>query len=191
MSTLQEIAKKHRCFKMERWGYANVYPRYLEELRGETFPMFEIGVADGKSLRMWREYLPHAEMAAVDIDPACAAHGPGVHIQDVLGPGFPEFARSLPRPRVVIDDGGHIPDQQRRAWDVLWPLLEPGGLYVVEDFHIWNEGGFMYHVAGLAVEVLQTTRRKVKQVPRVIYDFPPLSVAFVHAYPGIAVIGKL
>ena len=44
---------------------------------------------------------------------------------------------------VVIDDGSHISDQTIAAFQVLFPVLKPGGIYVVEDIQTsywpgWN-----------------------------------------------------
>jgi hypothetical protein len=36
---------------------------------------------------------------------------------------------------LVIDDGSHMPEETKSSFETLYPLLRPGGLYVIED---WN-----------------------------------------------------
>ena len=42
---------------------------------------------------------------------------------------------TLPPLDIVIDDGGHTPDQQRVTLEELLPHIRPGGVYVCEDIH--------------------------------------------------------
>lgn len=45
---------------------------------------------------------------------------------------------------VVVDDGGHRPEQQKTSFIHLFPHVKPGGLYFLEDIHTaWmdNFGG--------------------------------------------------
>jgi hypothetical protein len=34
---------------------------------------------------------------------------------------------------IVIDDGSHIASHQRKSFETLFPLLDPEGIYIVED----------------------------------------------------------
>jgi hypothetical protein len=58
---------------------------------------------------------------------------------------------------VVLDDGSHIATHQRASFDVLFPLLAEGGLYMIEDVHTayWPgfEGGLRKR--GTAIEFLK------------------------------------
>ena len=45
---------------------------------------------------------------------------------------------------VVIDDGSHISQHVIKSFEILYPMLNPGGLYFIEDLHTsyWpNYGG--------------------------------------------------
>lgn len=46
---------------------------------------------------------------------------------------------------VVVDDASHLVDPTRASFDVLFPLLRPGGRYVVEDWS-WAHIGFGSHL---------------------------------------------
>ena len=39
-------------------------------------------------------------------------------------------------PQVIIDDGGHTNSQIGHSFDVLWPLVRNGGVYVIEDLQV-------------------------------------------------------
>ena len=58
---------------------------------------------------------------------------------------------------IVLDDGSHVASHQRASYEVLFPLLEDGGLYVIEDLHTsyWPdyEGGLKR--AGTGIEFLK------------------------------------
>jgi hypothetical protein len=46
---------------------------------------------------------------------------------------------------IILDDGGHMPNQQKNSFEALFPLLHPNGVYIVEDIQTsyWKsfEGG--------------------------------------------------
>jgi hypothetical protein len=53
---------------------------------------------------------------------------------------------------IIIDDGLHHPDAQRRTFAVLRPYLTARGVYVIEDFH--GSSGSDYASFGDSVTVL-------------------------------------
>ncbi len=48
--------------------YTEVYEPLLFPWKNDPIAIFEIGVADGGSLKMWQEYFPKATIVAVDIE---------------------------------------------------------------------------------------------------------------------------
>jgi hypothetical protein len=61
-------------------------------------------------------------------------------------------------PDIIIDDGSHVASHQKISFETLFPLLAPGGIYVIEDMHTayWRgewEGG--YRRRGTAVELIK------------------------------------
>ena len=120
--------------KVEPHGYFTAYLRIAAEL-GPSARVCELGVLDGESLRMWQALYPLGEITGVDINPDCpwppgtvkvvAAHDdPG--LAAVLGGMFD----------LIVDDGCHVGDVVRRSFALLWPLVRPGGFYVVEDWAV-------------------------------------------------------
>jgi hypothetical protein len=105
----------------------------------------EIGVYSGGSLDIWRNYFgPKAIIYGVDIAPDCRTYendGIKIFIGDQADRSFwREFRRGVPTLDIVIDDGGHQPEQQIASLEELLPFLRPGGVYFCEDVHgMYNE----------------------------------------------------
>ena len=51
--------------------YLDIYHRYMSSKRLEVKTFIEIGVKNGASLRMWKDYFPNATIYGIDIDPRC------------------------------------------------------------------------------------------------------------------------
>lgn len=109
--------------------------------------MLEIGVSKGGSLALWRKFLgPEALIFGIDIDPACAALDGEFARVRIGSQDDPQFLRNVVTEMggidVVLDDGSHIASHQRASFDVLYPLLSEGGLYIIEDMHTAYWPGF-------------------------------------------------
>jgi len=105
---------------------------YEEVIRGfQPKRMLEIGVQSGRSLQMWSEKLPEAEIVGLDIYDATEGVG---RAKVVIGSqGDESVLKDLGKFDFIIDDGSHFCSHQISTYNVLWKQLNPGGLYVVED----------------------------------------------------------
>lgn len=127
--------------QIHKWHhYFDIYHRHFSRFRGQPFTMIEIGVFNGGSLRMWRNYFgPQATIVGVDINPECKQFSePGIDI--VIGDQADRgFLRSLyeryPKFAILLDDGGHRMNQQIATFEELYPQLRPDGIYLCEDIH--------------------------------------------------------
>ena len=126
---------------VHRWRhYFDIYHRHLSRFRGETITMIEIGIFNGGSLKMWKEYFgPMATIVGVDINPGCKKYEePGIEvvIGDQADPKFlRELSKRYPKFAVVIDDGGHRMEQQITTLEELYVPLRDDGVYLCEDTH--------------------------------------------------------
>lgn len=112
------------------------YTRWYEKLLptpDKNISLLEIGVSDGKSLRMWREYYPNASIEGVDIDISLCQPIKGVLLleADQKHLSFGELVKF----DVVIDDGSHRWEDQIASFKSIWAHVNPGGVYVIEDLH--------------------------------------------------------
>jgi hypothetical protein len=125
-------------------GYAPEY-RQIAATLGPAARVCEIGVLRGGSLRMWQDLFPRGIVAGVDIDPL-ANWPPGtariLAAQD--DPALPAMLTVFaPAWDLIVDDASHQGYLTKAAFGLLWPLVAPGGFYVIEDWFIglpsWND----------------------------------------------------
>jgi hypothetical protein len=148
------------------------YDHHLSEARESSITLVEIGVLDGNSLRMWRDYFPRGNINGVDISPAAARHEDKRHrIRVFIGSqGDADFLEKMideiGRPDVVIDDGSHRAQHQITSLLTLWPLVKPGGWYIVEDIHTsyLPEYGMGWRRFGTTVELLKGVADDVNDI---------------------------
>ena len=103
--------------------------------------MLEIGLQNGGSLETWGRCFQHAQaILGCDIDGKCRALSyADSRIQVIVGnansdPTFRQLAALGPFD-VLIDDGSHLSEDILIGFLNYFPLLRPGGTYVVEDTH--------------------------------------------------------
>lgn len=160
----EEIFFAHHGRPANKWvHYLPFYDRALAPYRGRPIRMLEIGVMHGGSLELWRKYFgPEATIFGIDINPECAGRVDAPNQVRIGSQADPEFLRATVAEMggldFVLDDGSHIASHQRVSFEALWPLLAPGGLYVIEDMHTayWEqwEGGLRR--SGTAVELVKS-----------------------------------
>jgi len=173
--------------------YFEIYHRHLSGFVGSSPKLMEIGVFSGGSLGMWREYFGEGcRIIGVDLERACEAYaGPGVEIRigDQEDRSFWRgLAQDLNGLDVVIDDGGHTPEQQLVTLEEVLPALNPGGVYICEDIH-GATNRFASYVYGIAAE-LNTMRPTSSEELDSGIDGITRHVHSVHCYPYLVVVEK-
>ena len=137
-------AKSSGSDKFHQHGYHRFYPHHLDRFRHRDGSLVEIGVDEGKSLGLWRHYLPNAFLHGIDI----GVEGEGdrflIHRCDQGDPGqLRVVAERIGAAFAIIDDGSHIPEHQLLTFDLFFgTVLEPGGVYILEDIEVscWRRG---------------------------------------------------
>jgi Methyltransferase domain len=118
--------------------YLRHYERVFSDLREEEFNFIEIGVFRGASARTWERFFSRASIVGVDIDPTCRRFATDRVRIEIGSQNDPEFLNHLATrypPRVVIDDGSHQSYDIIFTFERLFPALQPGGIYIIEDLH--------------------------------------------------------
>lgn len=144
--SLAEIYKRHCVVgpdvghgdKGGTHSYIDVYEGILAPYRNrEKCNFMEIGLAMGLSLSMWREYMPSCTLFGVDLsicfDPTPHTMSGTILIAtDATKADFP--VKLMPYQfDVVIDDASHMFHDQVRTFNLMRPLMNPGGVYIIED----------------------------------------------------------
>ncbi len=149
--------------------YFEIYHRCFERYRRRPELKFlEIGVLNGGSTHMWRDYFSKdAHIIGMDIDPACREmekDGFEIWIGDQANREFwAGFKQKHTTLDIVLDDGGHTMEQQLTTFQELFPILSDGGLYMCEDTHtsyvtsfrggLKREGTFLEYVKNMIDEL--------------------------------------
>jgi len=134
----------------DKWeSYLEYYDGLFRGLRDLPISMLEIGVQNGGSLETWANYFVNAKnIVGCDIDEKCKnlAFEDG-RINVVVGNANSEETNSKIRGLsnafdIIIDDGSHISHDVLNSFFIYFPLLAPGGIYIVEDAHTLYQSSF-------------------------------------------------
>ena len=118
------------------WDYLRHYESLFHEFKHADFNFIEIGVMGGSSISVWLEYFSRATIVGVDIQPDCAVFSRGRAIVEIGSQDDADFLYSVADrypPHIVIDDGSHFAAHIIKSFEILFPRVAPGGLYIVED----------------------------------------------------------
>ena len=135
MNVLEELGVRYGTDKAGH-GYLPFYDSIFGEIRHSRVSLLEIGVLRGASLRMWRDYFPNGSIYGIDKEECYAVDEK--RIKCFVGrQGSRRFLREVVEQvaslDIVIDDGSHRGKDSLVSFIELWPHIQPGGWYVVED----------------------------------------------------------
>lgn len=146
--SLDELAQKYGTDKSSLGhGYTKQYVKYLEHLRDEPLTVLELGWgghedpdSGGASAQMWRDYFKNGTIVCIDLEEKVITDA---HSEIDFRQGSqsdPEFIQSLANEfgqfDLIVDDASHLSSLTIKSWELLYPHLRSGGLYVVEDTHM-------------------------------------------------------
>ena len=128
--------------------YLPVYERHFGKFVNQSIILWEIGVAAGGSLQMWKRYFgPFAQIIGIDINPDCLAHCEDqieIYIGDQSDTVFLQsIIDKHGTPDIIIDDGSHIMDHVCTTFNFVYDKVSKNGVYLVEDMHTayWSDFG--------------------------------------------------
>lgn len=118
--------------------YFDLYWKYFRnKINEKNLKILEIGVRSGGSLLCWKTVFPQAEIHGFDVNPDCKSHeefGFNIHIGDQSDKKrWEEFNKNVKGLDIIIDDGSHIYSDIVTTFDMLFPKMNPGGVYFIED----------------------------------------------------------
>ena len=143
MSTIHNLGKKFRTDKIDsnhtykNMSYCDIYERYFDKIRYKVKKFVEIGIKDGCSLRMWKEYFPNATIYGIDIDPRCKKFEED-RIKCYIGDQNCEtfllkMKGIIGKYDILLDDGSHITEHQIKSFNILYENCKENGFYIIED----------------------------------------------------------
>lgn len=151
--TLAQLYELHQGKVSDKWtSYLDEYDQAFAKYRNSPVRILEVGIQNGGSLEIWAKYFPDArQIIGCDINPKCAEleyedRKISVIVGDINTDNVErEIRKHTPEFDIIIDDGSHHSGDIVKTFARYYPLLEDGGLYIVEDLHCsyWQkwEGG--------------------------------------------------
>lgn len=161
---LQDIGTRAGTDKALLHKYLDFYQRNLPD-RDFNGRLLEIGVYEGASLVMWRNYYPKAEIVGIDVVPKDHLDIPGVTILQIDATDI-EALKELGSFDIIIDDGSHFTrDQQISFYWLYYNQLNKGGRYVLEDLHTSLMPAYV-NTKYTTLEMLKRLKLKAKHYQR-------------------------
>jgi len=143
--------------------YFDIYERHFNAFINKNVKVLEIGVWQGGSLKMWKEYFgKEAQIIGVDTNPKCKMleeEQIKIYIGDQANIDFLDNIIKEEGPfDIIIDDGGHFPYQQITSFNKLFFNLKDGGIYLCEDLHTnyWKEYNGGYKKPNTFIELVKS-----------------------------------
>ena len=120
--------------------YFKIYDELFSDYRDKDIIFVEIGVLNGGSLFMWRDFFgSKARIIGIDLNPNAKKwekFGFEIFIGSQSNENFwNKFKKEVGPIDIVIDDGGHTYEQQIITTEALVDSIKDGGLIVIEDTH--------------------------------------------------------
>ena len=123
--------------------YLEVYDPMFSEYLDRDINLLELGILQGGSLLLWKDYFPKAQIFGVDLNaPEQLNSEDRIKVFSGMQQDknfLTSVANNVPGGfDIVIDDASHIGDLTRTSfWHLFENHLKPGGVYVIED---WGTG---------------------------------------------------
>jgi len=131
-------------YNIEKTSYLEKYDPIFEPYVQKKITLLELGVLQGGSLLLWRDYFPFGTIVGIDIKlPDGFDPGERVHIFEgnQADPQFLSQVAKKVAPEgfdIIIDDASHLGELTKTAfWHLFDNHLKPNGLYAIED---WGTG---------------------------------------------------
>lgn len=136
MNILEELGKKYGTDKIGKHNYLPVYYEMFKDRRETVKNVLEIGVGEGKGLRMWKDFFTNARIYGADNEVERLFNEERIQVylidqslaKDVMEMSYWSYKMDL-----VIDDGSHDPMDQMFTCFGLMPFLKKDVVYVIED----------------------------------------------------------
>ena len=164
--------------------FHNYLDFYQEQLPDRNFAgrLLEIGVMDGLSMKMWREYYPNAEIVGIDIKDMDHMHNSDWQVPDSVklircDGTDPKQVKPLGMFDIILDDGSHYWAEQQKSFEILYyNQLNKGGTYIIED--LWTS--HIDYYANAKINTLEYLKRLEAKGMKMTY--------FRHKHSGIQTV---
>lgn len=124
------------------WGhnYTEIYSYYFHAIKDKPLKFLEIGIFEGGSVQLWEQYFKNAELHFIDVTLDGVRYSSTRSHYHIVDQANVEQLQNFVNTTggkfdIILDDGGHTMEQQITSFTTLFPHLNRGGLYIIEDLH--------------------------------------------------------
>ena len=202
MNDLEKYFRQNENRLIDKWvHYFEIYDRHFSRFRDKEIVLLEIGVSQGGSLQMWKNYFgKKAKIYGIDIDSRCKDFEEE-NITVLIGSQsdrkfLDDVKIKVPAVDILIDDGGHFMVQQIVSFEELFEIVKDDGIYLIEDLHTsyWLSHSGGYKRRGTFIEYSKNFIDSLnafhsQQKNFKVNDFTK-TVDSIHYYDSILVIEK-
>lgn len=185
----KQLGELYNTDKVLHHHYEESYAIYLEKFKNKKTSIIEIGLEPNygsASLSLWLELFPNMYIYGLDIKTP-DEQSERYSILQCDQSKISDLKRCKEKINhavsIIVDDGSHIPEHQLLTFNEYFPILEVGGVYVIEDIETsyWTKGDlygyetrygkghkksiieiFKKAIDGVNYEFSQSIERKVK-----------------------------
>ena len=137
---LKKIFYETKNLSLKSDNYFEIYEKHLNKFIGKEIIFVEIGVLNGGSLQMWKQYFgKKAKIIGIDINPECKKFEDD-QIEIFIGDQSSEifwknFFDQVGNVDVILDDGAHTNISQIKTTLSCINNINNDGLLIIEDTH--------------------------------------------------------
>lgn len=144
MKSLREIYDTETTHYTSKWNnYFDIYETYLTKFRGQSPVVVECGIDNGGFLQVLHKYFGNGvQLFGIDLRPKITVEDLGLlGVAEILQADqgnsyfWDTYTRDYPSPTIFLDDGSHFMHHQILTFERVFPHLEDGGYYFIEDTH--------------------------------------------------------
>lgn len=201
-----------KVYKSDKWGhhfYTPVYQSLFDPLRTKPVRLLEIGVGGyanprhgGDSIRMWKRFFPKGHITTIDIYDKQVVNERRIHFLqgNQTDPEFLQKVSASTGPfDIIIDDGSHVQSHIIKSYETLFPLMKPGGIYIIEDTQTayWPKyEGSSTHMLDIPscmnyfIKRIHGVNRAEWRMNETLPDIPDEGIASIAFYHNLIVIVK-
>jgi hypothetical protein len=127
-SKLTELGLKYQTDKAYFHLFTEFYNDYFEKFLDRPINILEIGIFEGKSLLMLKEFFPESTIYSIDINPKSVDLNLGNNINKYLcsQDDFPKLQKIFNNIKfdIIIEDGSHMTSHQQTSLGFFFSYLE-------------------------------------------------------------------
>ena len=134
--THNDYINQYKTDKESRHKYcSSYYDQVFYDLKDKKLNILEIGIKNGSSLVLWNEYFKNSIIYGIDISNLIGNRLDNYpRIKTIIQNGYrDELTSNLPLFDIIIDDGPHTVESQKKFINNYFKKLNKNGKLIIED----------------------------------------------------------